>query len=198
MSEGKTLTPSQVFSRVLYVAFSLFVFFLFYLGNKYVCHCWSLKNSSLIGIVWPVWACTPLSLSVLSWKVPLFSLFQHPPPPCVRLEYYNVCGSRNGVSECCFPHPVRRNKTRRLEWYPALLFSDNSLTPTSSVVLRLCRTLLFLSPAHPQTQRARMVTKTWGHSGHFESHLCVHAKELLQGTDMKLDLHQIVTFHKSA
>lgn len=75
--------------------------------------------------------------------------FNTPPPPRVRLEYYNVWGSRNGVSECSFPHPVRRNKTRRLEWYPALLFSDNSFTPTSSVVLRLCRTLLFLSPAHP-------------------------------------------------
>lgn len=129
MSEGKLWTHSQVFSRALCVVLSPLVLVLFYLGNKYVCHCWSLKNSSLIGIVWPVWACTPLSLSVLSWKVPLFSLLQHPPPPCVRLEYYNVCGSGNGVSECCFPHPVGRNKTRRLEWYPALLLSDNSFTP---------------------------------------------------------------------
>lgn len=117
--------------------------------------------------------------------------------PHVRLDYYNVCGSRNGVSEGFFSHPVRRNKTHRLEWYPALLFSDDSFTPTSSVVLRLCRTLLFLSPAHPQTQRARMGTKTWGRSGRSESHLCVHAEELSQGRDMKLDLHQIVTFNKS-
>lgn len=84
MSEGKILTHSQVFSRVLCVVLSPLVLVLFYLGNKYVCHCWSLKNSSLIGIVWPVWACTPLSLSVLSWKVPLFSLLEHPLRP--------VCG----------------------------------------------------------------------------------------------------------
>lgn len=42
-----------------------------------------------------------------------------------------------------------------------------------------------------------MVTKTWGRSGPSESHFCVHAEDLSQGTDMKLDLHQIVTFRKN-
>lgn len=50
----------------------------------------------------------------------------------------------------------------------------------------------------PTNTKSQDGNKDLGPHGHFESHLCVHAKELLQGTDMKLDLHQIVTFHKSA
>lgn len=161
-----------------------------------MCHCWSLRKRSLISIVCAVLVCTPAFIPPQLKSSSLQPALTTPPSPCVRLEYYNVCGSRNGVSECSFPHSVR-SKTRRLEWYPTLLFSDNSFTPTSSVVLRLCRTLLFLSPAHPQTQRARMVTKTWGHSGRSESNLCVRAQEHLQETDVKLDLHQIVTLHES-
>lgn len=118
-----------------------------------------------------------------SWKVSLFRLLPPPPPPCVRLDDYNVCGRRNGVSVGSFPHPVRRDKMHGPEWYPALPFSDEVFTPPppapcSGSAGHYC----FLSPAHPQTQRASGGDKEPG--AFWEPHLCVHSEGNFNGEQM--------------
>lgn len=125
-------------------------FFFFYSSTFAICVCatvgvWEIAALVLFGQCECALRCLyPFSAE----KFLCSACFNTPPPPCVCLEYYNVCGSRNGASQCSFPHPVRRNKMRHHERYPALPFSDNSSTP--HVQRRApALELLFLSPAHP-------------------------------------------------
>lgn len=79
-----------------------------------------------------------------------------------------------GMACLCVPSHTLLGGISRISLNATLPFSFQTTgPPTSSVVLGLCGTPLFLSPAHPQTQRARVVTKTSGHSGRSESPTCV-------------------------
>lgn len=131
--------------------------------------CLSLRNGCLICIVRPVSSepTSPLQqpprvfIPTQSEKF-LCSLCATPPssPVCiasVRLVWYNVvCGWRNGVSAC----PRRSSHTlleakghTGLNTTQPYSFQAVFSPPTTTIVLRLYGTALFLSLTHPQTHK---------------------------------------------
>ena len=72
----------------------------------------------------------------------------------VRLVYYNVCGWRNGVSVCPrgSSHTLLEGKGHTgLNTTQPSSFQAPLFTPSTTIVLGLCGTALFLSLTHPLT-----------------------------------------------
>lgn len=101
-----------------------------------------------------------------------------PPPPPPHVAPSITASVGEGMACLCVPSHTLLGGISRIGLNATLPFSFQTTPPAPpppppSVALGLCGTPLFLSPAHPQTQRARVVTKTSGHSGRSESPTCV-------------------------
>lgn len=146
---------------------------LFCLCAKVCYHCLSVRNGNIICIVGPVWMSTHLPYNALLllhlyhssvWKVPLFSLF-HPSLLCGLWSIIMSVGK--AMARLCALEGLPthwRKMMHRPEYHPTL-FSSKSFTPTTNVVLRLCRTALFLLHTPTNTQRDMVITKTWWSTG---------------------------------
>lgn len=123
-------------------------------------YCWASGKWAHISFTKPP---LPPYLSLLSLKSSSVQPPSTPPSSAVciasvRLVYYNVCEWRNGVS--VFP---RGSSHTDLNTTQPSSFQAPLFTPSTTIVLGLCRTALFLSTHTPtNAQRGMVITKTEG------------------------------------